>query len=67
MVWLILLCLISVVDRLGDSKLGAIRLGFTLEENTGRGVGGLAGVHVVGRVISSKWSFLLLLLGICCE
>ena len=28
--WLILLCLISVVDRLGGSNLGAMRLGFTL-------------------------------------
>ena len=27
--WLILLCLISVVDRLGGSNLGAMRLGFT--------------------------------------
>ena len=65
--WLILLCLISVVYRLGGSNLGAMRLGFTLGENTGRGVGGLAGARVCGRVLSSMWSFLLLLLGICCE
>ena len=30
MVWLILLCLFSVVDRLGGSNLGVMRLGFTL-------------------------------------
>ena len=28
--WLILLCLISVVDRLGGSNIGAMMLGFTL-------------------------------------
>ena len=28
--WLILMCLISVVDRLGGSNLCAMRLGFTL-------------------------------------
>ena len=30
--WLILLCLNSVVDRLGSFNLGTMRLGFTLEE-----------------------------------
>ena len=65
--WLILLCLISVVDFLGSSNIGAMSLGFTLGENTGRGVGGLAGARVGGRALSSMWSFLLLLLGICCE
>ena len=67
MVWIILMCLISVVDRLGGSNLRAMNLGFTLGENTGRGVGGLAGVRVGGHILSSMWSFLLLLLGICCE
>ena len=65
--WIIMLCLIYVVDCLGVSNLGGIRLGFTLGENTGRDVGGLAGARVGGRVRSSMWSFLLLLLGICCE
>ena len=51
--WLILLCLISVVDRIGGSNIGAMRLGFTLGENTGRGVGGLAGDCVGGRILSS--------------
>ena len=51
--WIILLCLISVVDRLGGSNLGAMRLGFTLGENTGRGVGGVSGAHVGGSVLSS--------------
>ena len=55
------------MDCLGGSNLGAMRLGFTLGENTGRGVGVLAGAHVGGRVLSSMWSFLLLLLDICCE
>ena len=67
MVWLILMCFISVVDRLGCSNLGAMRFGFTLGENTGRGVFGVAGAHVGGRVLSSMWLFLLLLFGICCE
>ena len=35
--WLMLLSLISVVDCLDGSTLGAMRLGFTLGENTGRG------------------------------
>ena len=65
--WLIMPCLIFVVDLIGGYNLGAMRLGFTLGENTGRGVGGLAGVCVGGHIISSMWSFLLLLLGICCE
>ena len=65
--WLILLCLISVVDRLGGSNLVAMRLGFTLGENTGRVVGRVAGACVGGRVLSSMWSFLLFLFGICCE
>ena len=30
-------------------------------------MGGLAGARVGGRVLSSVWSFLLLLIGICCE
>ena len=30
-------------------------------------MGGLAGACVGGRVISSMWLFLLILLGICCE
>ena len=30
-------------------------------------MGGLSGAHVGGSVLSSMWSFLLLLLGICCE
>ena len=53
--WLILLCLIYVVDRLGGSNLGVMRLVFTLGENTGRGVGGLAGARVGGRILSSMW------------
>ena len=68
--WIILLSLISVVDRLDSSTLGAMRLGFTLGENTGRGghlVGGLSGARVGGRFLSSMWPFLLLLLDICCE
>ena len=65
--WIILLCLISIVDCLGGSNLGVMRLGFALGENTGRGVGGVAGARVGGHVLSSVWSFLLLLLGICCE
>ena len=58
--WLILLCLISIVDRLGGSNIGAMRLGFTLGENTGRGVGGVASARVGGRVLSYMWLF-------CCE
>ena len=65
--WLIMLCLISVVDCLGGSNLGAMRLGFTLGENTGRDVGGVSGARVGGSVLSSTWSFLLLLFGIFCE
>ena len=70
MSWIILLCLISSVDCLDDSTLGAKRLGFTLGENTGRGeilVGSLSGASLGGRVLSSMWLFLLILLGICCE
>ena len=68
--WFILLSLISVVDRLDGSTLGEMRLGFTLGKNTIRGgylVGGLSGARVGGRVLSSMWPFLLLLLGIYCE
>ena len=68
--WFILLYLISVVDRLDGSTLGAMRLGLTLGENTGRGgnlVGGLSGACVCVRVLISMWSFLLILLDICCE
>ena len=65
--WLIMLCLISVVDCLGGSNLGKMRLGFTLGENTGRGVGSVSGARMGGRVLSSMWSFLLLLFGIFCE
>ena len=65
--WLIMLCLISVVGSLEGSNLGARRLCFTLGENTGRGVGGLSGARVGGRVLRSMWSVLLLLIGICCE
>ena len=56
----ILMCLIYVVDRLGGSNLGEMRLGFTLGENTGRGgnlVGGLSGARVGGRIPSSMWPF----------
>ena len=35
--YLILMSLISVVGRLDGSTLGAMRLGFALGENTGRG------------------------------
>ena len=68
--WLILLFVISVADRLDGSTLGAMRLGFTLGENTGRCgnlVGALSGARLNGRFLISKWSFLLLFLGICCE
>ena len=53
--WLILLCLISVVDRLDGSNLGAMRLSFTLGENTGRGVGGLISARVGGYALRSMW------------
>ena len=65
--WLILMSLIYVLGRLDGSTLGAMRLGFTLGENTGRGgnlVGSLSGACVGGRVLSSMWSFLFLLLDI---
>ena len=68
MSWFILLSLISVVDRLDGCTLSAMRLGFTLGENTGRGgnlVGGLSGARVGGRIPSSMWPFLLILLDIC--
>ena len=68
--YLILMSLISVVGRLDGSTLGAMRLGFSLGENTGRGgnlVGDLSGARVGGRVLSCMWPFLLLLLDIFCE
>ena len=68
--WFILKSLISVVDRLDGSTLGAMRFGFNLGENTGRDgnlVGGLSGACVGRRVLSSMWPFLLTLLDICCE
>ena len=69
--WYIMFSLISLVDRLGGSTLGAMRLGFTtLGENTGRCgglVGGLLGACVGGRTLTSMWPFLLTLLGICCK
>ena len=68
--WFILLYLISVVNPLDGSNIGAMRLGFTLGENTGRGgnlVGGLSGACVGGRVLRSMWPCLLLLLDIGCE
>ena len=58
--WLILMCLISVVDRLSGYNHGAMRLDFTLGESTGRGVGSVAGDCVGGRSLSSMWSF-------CCK
>ena len=58
--WFILLSFIYVVDCLESSTLGAMRLGFTLGENTGRGVGGGAGARVGRPILSSKWSF-------CCK
>ena len=51
--WFILLSLITVVYCLDGSTPGAMRLGFTLGENTGRGLGGLAGAYVGGRILSS--------------
>ena len=42
----------KLVDSLGGSNLGVMRLGFTLGENTVRGVGGVAGARVDGRVLS---------------
>ena len=58
------------MDRLAGSTLGAMRLGFTLGENTGRDgnlVGVLSSARVGRSVLSSMWPFLLLFIDIFCE